>query len=76
VLEGAVLALLIEHHPHPLTVPELVEEMGEAARPSGRTEVERAVEALADAGLLRRQGTALISTPAAVRAAEIELGLP
>lgn len=75
-LEGALLALLIECHPLPLTLAELVAELGEASRPGGSTEVERAVDELAEAGLLRRRGVGLIPTPAALRVAEIELGLP
>jgi hypothetical protein len=75
-LEGAVLALVVERHPEPLTLGELIEELGEVTRPGGPAAVELAVAALLEAGLLRRGGNALVPTPAALRVAEIELGLP
>jgi hypothetical protein len=74
MLEGAILALLIERRPRSLTPAELLREMGGGTGSPGP--IEAAVEGLAEVGLLRRERSALAPTPAAVRAAEIELGLP
>lgn len=69
-----MLALLIERRPRSLTLPELLREMGAGA--GSRAAIEAAVAGLAEVGLLRRERSVLAPTPAAVRAAEIELGLP
>lgn len=76
MVEGAALALLIEYHPDRLTMQELVEEMCSGSKDPGRREaVERAVRELAATGLLRRQGSFVLPTPAALRVGELELGL-
>lgn len=71
-LEGAILALLIERLPQATDLAQLREQVGETA---AEHQIDAAVESLVDVGLLRRQGGGLLPTPAASRAAEIELGL-
>lgn len=76
-VEGAALAILVERRAEPLTLSELVERMnrGLPRRPYQPETVERAVGALVEVGLLRRRGARIVPTPAALRAAELELGL-
>jgi hypothetical protein len=75
-VESAVLAIVIERHPVPLSRSDLLLEMEtEADGPRRASEVESAVGGLADAGLLVLSNGDLIPTPAALRAGELELGL-
>jgi hypothetical protein len=71
-LEGAILALLIERLPRATDLDQLRQQVGETA---AEGEIGAAVESLVEVGLLRRDGSGLLPTPAASRAAEIELGL-
>lgn len=76
IVEGAVLALLIERHPDRLTMPQLVEEMSWGSRDPNRGDaVEGAVRELVGTGLLSRYGAFVLPTPAAIRVGELELGL-
>jgi hypothetical protein len=75
-VEAAALAILVERHPELLALAELVEEMSVGStRPGRREAIERAVDGLVAVDLLRWQGERLVPTPAALRAAELELGL-
>jgi hypothetical protein len=65
-LQREVLALVLVEHPVRTTVRDLQKELG---RP---TEVEGAVAALVDEGLLAREGDDVVPTPAAIRFHEIE----
>lgn len=78
--QAAVLALLLDLHPTPLTLAELVLEVADDPNDFGqRDEVERAVRDLAKSGLLHRYPTLRASTVfifptrAAVRFAELPL---
>jgi len=75
-LESAVLATLIEHHPTMLSEAQLVREMTAVVQTPGRpAAIERAVRGLVGVGLLDRRGRLLAPTPAALRVAELEIGL-
>jgi predicted transcriptional regulator len=64
-MQRAVLALALEAHPKPLTIPELAREIGGA--------VERAVAELVSVGLLTREGDAVSLTAPARRFDQLEL---
>ncbi len=65
-LQREVLALVLVEHPVPTTVRDLQRELG---RP---IEVERAIDALAEHGLISTDGDQVVPTPAAVRFNAIE----
>lgn len=59
-VESAILAIVVEGHPEPLPLSELLAEMtAEANRPERVADVERAVAGLVEVGLLRTSGHAL-----------------
>jgi DNA-binding IclR family transcriptional regulator len=59
--------MVLARHPSQLTATELARELGAASeRRSDRLDVDRAVDALVDSGLLRRQGDLVLPTPAAL----------
>jgi hypothetical protein len=75
-VESAVLAIVIERNPVPLSQSDLLLEMKTEADGPGRAmEVEFAVAGLAEVGLLVLSDGVLLPTPAALRAGELELGL-
>jgi hypothetical protein len=75
-LESAVLAALIESHPQLLTEAQVFDEMTGAGDAPGRAAaIVKALEDLAEVGLLERRGDVLVPTPASLRVAELELGL-
>jgi hypothetical protein len=75
-VESAILAIVVESHPAPLPWSALLAEMtAEVAGPDRVADVERAVEGLVAVDLLRTVDGELSPTPAALRAAELELGL-
>ncbi|HTR75257.1 MAG TPA: hypothetical protein VMH33_08370 [Solirubrobacterales bacterium] len=75
-VESAVLGLVIERHPQPLSRAELLAEMTAVARNPGRVaEVEAAIVGLIEVGLLAQVDDLLRTTPASLRAGELELGL-
>ena len=63
--QHAVLGTVINQLPCLLTVPELVREVG----PDERDAVERAVDDLVGAGLLRREGDSVLPTRAGMHSA-------
>jgi len=74
-VESAVLAIVIERHPEPLSRSELLAEMmSEADGQSRVAEVEHAVDGLSSVGLLAGDQK-LLPTPAALRSSELDLGL-
>lgn len=75
-VEAVVLAALIEAHPTPLTETDLRRELTAIENTSERVAaIGRAVEELIGVGLIVRDGELLRSTPPALRAGELELGL-
>jgi hypothetical protein len=76
-VESVVLAIAIERHPVPFAMSELLTLMRAADdHPNRATEVRAAVEGLSSVGLLHRSRGVVSPTPASLRAAELELGLP
>jgi hypothetical protein len=76
-VESAVLAIVIERHPGSVSVADVVDEMTTVAEVPGRAEATRqAIDELARVGLLQRRGGTLEPTPASLRWAELETGLP
>lgn len=74
-VESAVLAIVIERHPEPLSRSELLAEMVSDGDGRSRVaEVEHAVEGLNSVGLLAGDQK-LLPTPAALRSAQLDLGL-
>lgn len=71
VLESALLQLVLALHPTALTLEEVVRELGEDGDVDA---VERAVGDLAAAGLLKRSGTLVLPTRAALRFDELLAG--
>lgn len=70
--ESAVLQHVLDFHPTPITVPELVREIaGDALDFAERDAVERAVRDLASAGLLHRHDAFVAPTRAALRFNEL-----
>jgi hypothetical protein len=65
--QRAVLSLVLEAHPKPLTIPELASEL------DGEGDAERAVVALVGAGLLNCGGLSIRATDAALRHDRLEL---
>jgi hypothetical protein len=65
--QRAVLALILDAHPKPLTIPVVARQLG------GHDAMERAVNALASVGLLTRDGDAISPTAAAVHFERLEL---
>ena len=75
-LESAVLATSTARHPAILTEAELVSEMTLIVNtPERATASKQAVEGLIGVGLLERRGTELVLTAAAIRIAELDLGI-
>jgi hypothetical protein len=75
-VESAILAIVVESHPQPLPWPALLAEMTvEVGGPDRVADIEQAVEGLVAVDLLRTADGALSPTPAALRSAELELGL-
>jgi hypothetical protein len=75
-VESAVLAIVIERHPLPVSRSSLLLEMKtETDAPRRDAEVELAVGGLAEVGLLVLSNGVLTPTAAALRAGELELGL-
>lgn len=70
-LESALLQLVLALHPATLTLEEAVRELGEEENLDG---VERALRDLGAAGLLRRSGTLVLPTRAALRFDELLAG--
>jgi DNA-binding IclR family transcriptional regulator len=66
--QRAVLSLVLEAHPEPLTVPELAQELD-----GDGDSVERAVVALVGVGLLECGGLSVHATDAALRHDRLEL---
>ena len=66
--QRAVLSLVLEAHPKPLTIPELAEELG-----GDGDSAERAVVALVGVGLLECGGISVSATDAALRHDRLEL---
>jgi len=70
--ESAALLLIVDLHPTPVTLAELVREMaGERPGFGERDAIERAVRDLVAAGLLRRNGDLVLPTRAALRFSEL-----
>jgi ABC-type histidine transport system ATPase subunit len=75
-VESAVLAIVIERHPTPVAVADVIEEMISVADAPGRAEaVERAIDELARVGLLHRRDALIEPTRASLRMTELETGL-
>lgn len=75
-VESAALAIVIERHSEPILREELLVEMkADVDDPARVIEVETAVEGLAAAGLVAVAHHHLLPTPAALRVAELDLGL-
>jgi hypothetical protein len=75
-VESAVLAIVIERHPAPVSWSDLLLEMKtETDAPRRDAEVELAVGGLVQVELLLLSNGVLVPTPAALRAGELELGL-
>ncbi|MGH2939766.1 MAG: hypothetical protein ACRDPE_16775 [Solirubrobacterales bacterium] len=75
-VESAVLAIVIEAQPQSLSRRDLFEEMVTTGDdPQQVTEVQAAIDGLASAGLLSATADRLSPTPAALRAAELDLGI-
>jgi hypothetical protein len=75
-LESAVLAALVESYPQLLTEAQVIDEMtgvGDTAERAAA--ITKALEELAEVGLLERRGDVFVPTPASLRVAELELGL-
>jgi len=70
--EAAVLHYVLALHPTPLTLADLVRELGGTEDFSQRDAVERAVRDLAGCGLLHRSGTLILPTRAALRFEELD----
>ncbi len=77
VVEAAALAILIERHPEELTLLRLVDAMTvhTKRRRSEVKAIERAVAELVGVGLLHQQGARMVPTAAALRVAELDMGL-
>jgi hypothetical protein len=72
VVEGAVLRLLLELHPAPISFEELLREIAAGAADfAQRDALERAVRDLAATGLLHRNGDLVLPSRAAVRFDEL-----
>lgn len=65
--QRAILALVLDTHPKPLTIRDLARQVG------GQDAVERAVAELVGVGLLAREGDAISPTAAAVHFERLEL---
>jgi hypothetical protein len=65
--QRAVLSLVLDAHPKPLTIHDLAREL------AGQDAVERAVAALVGVGLLIHEGEALSPTAAALHFDQLEL---
>lgn len=75
-VESAVLAIVIEAQPRSLARSDLFEEMVTTGDDFQQvTEVQAAIDALSSAGLLSATDDWLSPTPAALRAAELDLGI-
>jgi predicted transcriptional regulator len=66
--QRAVLSLVLEAHPKPLTIPDLARELG-----GEDTAAERAVVSLVGVGLLQCGGISVSATDAALRQDRLEL---
>lgn len=66
-VERAVLGLVLDAHPKPLTIRELARQV------SGQDAVERAVAELVSVGLIERDGNSVRPTKAAVHFERLEL---
>jgi len=64
--QRAVLSLVLDAHPKPLTIPDLARELG-------AQDVEHAATALVNVGLLAREGDAIRPSAAAVHFDALEL---
>ena len=74
-VESAVLAIVVESHPEPLSRLTLLNEMEASPDDSDRiAAVDDAVDGLIAVGLLTKESQTLSPTPASLRAAELELG--
>lgn len=73
-VEAEVLGFVLEEHPGPLTVGELLTALRGASEGFARTDaLQRAIRDLAGAGLLHREGATLTPTRAARRFAALEV---
>lgn len=66
-VERAVLGLVLDAHPKPLTIRDLARQVG------GQDAVDRAVCGLIDTGLLERQGVSVRPTRAAIHFDRLDL---
>jgi len=69
--EAAVLHYVLALHPTPLTLADLVRELGGDDDFGQRDAIERAVRDLAGCGLLHRSGTLVLPSHAAIRFEEL-----
>jgi hypothetical protein len=69
--EALVLQQVLSLHPSPITLEELIRELGDERDFGQRDAVERAVRDLADSGLLHRCGALVLPSRAALRFEEL-----